>query len=213
MSKPPKAARSEPKASEDQRTRPGLIRRLGLLASALPAYARIGWWGLAAPRISEREPLIVHQAVVLGDAGVLLAERSELRGFELPGGEALPDETGEAAVAREVREETGVLVRVEGCVAEYVRTGFRPHRARIYRCHAVGGALRPSSETTRVGWFDPRALPDSLFPWCRGPLADALAATAPGSPLVRREHQGLGSVLTAIAIDLRTRLRDGSSGL
>jgi 8-oxo-dGTP diphosphatase len=207
MSKPPKAARREPKASEDQRIRPGLMRRLTLLASALPAYARIGWWGLAAPRLGEREPLVVHQAVVLGDAGVLLAERSELRGFELPGGEALPGETGEEAVAREVREETGVLVRVEGCVAEYERTGFRPHRARIYRCGAIGGAPRPSAETTRVAWFDPRALPESLFPWCRGPLADALAATAPATPLVRREHQGVASVLTAIGIDLRTRLR------
>ncbi|HVN40510.1 MAG TPA: NUDIX domain-containing protein [Myxococcota bacterium] len=177
------------------------------LLGALPSYARIGWWGLAAPRLTERETLVVHQAVVLSDAGVLLAERSELRGFELPGGEAQPGETGEAAVAREVREETGILVRVEGCVAEYQRTGFRPHRARIYLCRAVGGALRPSAETTRVAWFDPRALPDALFPWSRGPLADALAATAPAAPLVRREHQGLASVLTAVAIDLRTRLR------
>ena len=180
---------------------------MSLLASAIPAYARIGWWGLAAPRLTEREPLVVHQAVVLSDLGVLLAERSELRGFELPGGEAQPGESGEAAVAREVREETGVEVRVEGCVAEYERTGFRPHRARIYRCRAVGGAPRPSAETTRVAWFDPRALPDSVFPWCRGPLADALAATASGDPLVRHERQGLASVLAAIAIDLRSRLR------
>ncbi|HXK21179.1 MAG TPA: NUDIX domain-containing protein [Myxococcota bacterium] len=181
--------------------------RIRALLGALPSYVRIGWWGLAAPRLTEREPLVVHQAVVLGDAGVLLAERSELRGFELPGGEAQPGETGEAAVAREVREETGVEVSVEGCVAEYERTGFRPHRARIYRCRAIGGALRPSAETTRVAWFDPRVLPDSLFPWCRGPLADAVAPAKPGAPPVRREHQGLASVLAAIAIDLRSRLR------
>ena len=174
---------------------------------ALPSYLRIAWWGLAAPRLTEREPLVVHQAVVLGEAGVLLAERAELRGWELPGGEARAGESGEEAVAREVLEETGVVVRVERCVAEYARTGFRPHRACIYRCRAVGGAPRPSSETPRVAWFDRAALPDTLFPWCRGPLADALApATA---PLQRSEHQGVTAVLAALAIDLRTRLRGG----
>ncbi|HEX5068373.1 MAG TPA: NUDIX domain-containing protein [Myxococcota bacterium] len=181
-----------------------MSRALDLLG-ALPSYARIAWWGLVAPRVSERSELVVHQAVVLGPAGVLLAERAELRGFELPGGEARPGESGEAAVAREVREETGVAVEVEACVAEYARTGFRPHRARIYRCRAVGGAPRPSAETTRVAWFDPAALPDTLFPWARGPLADALAPG--GAPALRREHQGVSAVLAGLAIDLRTRLR------
>ena len=182
-----------------------MLHRLSLLASAFPSYARIAWWGLVAPRVSERSELVVHQAVVLGDAGVLLAERAELRGFELPGGEARPGESGEAAVVREVREETGVAVEVEACVAEYARSGFRPHRARIYRCRAVGGAPRPSPETTRVAWFDPAHLPDTLFPWCRGPLADALA---PGGALRQRsEHQGVAVVWAALAIDLRARLR------
>jgi len=179
--------------------------RVHALLGAVPSYARIAWWGLVAPRVSERSELVVHQAVVLGPAGVLLAERAELRGFELPGGEARPGESGEAAVAREVREETGVEVEVEACIAEYARTGFRPHRARIYRCRTVGGAPRPSVETTRVAWFDPAALPDTLFPWARGPLADALAPG--GAATLRREHQGVSAVLAGLAIDLRSRLR------
>jgi len=181
--------------------------RLRRLAAALPSYLRIAWWGLAAPRLTEREPLVVHQAVVIGESGVLLAERDELCGWELPGGAARAGETGEEAVAREVFEETGVSVRVEGCVADYARTGFRPHRARIYRCRAAGGEPRPSPETPRVAWFDPEALPDTLFPWCRGPLADALAPS--GATRQRTEHQGAGVVLAALAIDLRTRLRAG----
>jgi 8-oxo-dGTP diphosphatase len=170
----------------------------------VPSYARIAWWGLAAPRLVEREPLVVHQGVVFGDGGVLLALRSELQGWELPGGEARPGEPGELAVAREILEETGVTVRVEGCVAEYERTGFRPHLARIYRCRAQGGTPRPSSETRRAAWFAPDALPDTLFPWCRGPLRDALSA----SPVTvrRQEHQGVATVLAALGIDLRMRL-------
>jgi 8-oxo-dGTP pyrophosphatase MutT (NUDIX family) len=178
-----------------------LARRLALL---VPSYARLAWWGLAAPRIAENEPLVVHQAAVFGDEGVLLALRAELRGWELPGGNALPGEDGDHAVVREVREETGIEARVEACVAEYVRSGFRPHTARIYRCTAVGGHLRPSAETPRVGWFDPRHPPATLFPWFRGPLADAL--DSPPTPRLRHERQGLGAILAGMAIDLRTRL-------
>lgn len=175
------------------------------LLGALPSYARIAWWGLVAPRLSERGELVVHQGVVLGPAGVLLSERAELRGWELPGGEALPGESGEQAVAREVLEETGVEVRVEGLSGEYLRSGFRPHRARVYRCRAVAGTPRPSDETPRVAWFDPARPPAALFPWSRAPLADALAGAA--SPPTRAEHQGVATVWAALAIDLRARLR------
>ena len=182
----------------------GLPRRL---AAAVPSYARLAWWGLASPRLAEREPLVVHQAAVIGPEGLLLALRSELRGWELPGGSALPGEGGEHAAQREVMEETGVSVRVEGCVSEYVRTGFRPHTARIYRCVPIGGHPRPSPETARVAWFDPTALPTTLFPWFRGPIADALdPPPASSGPLVRRERQGAPAILAGMAIDLRMRL-------
>lgn len=179
--------------------------RARALLEAPLSYARIAWWGLVAPRLTERAELVVHQGVVLGPAGVLLAERAELRGFELPGGEALAGESGERAVAREVLEETGVEVRVEGLAGEYLRSGFRPHRARIYRCRYLAGEPRPSRETPRVAWFDPAQLPDALFPWSRAPLRDALADVAP--PPTRSEHQGVATVLEALAIDLRARLR------
>ncbi len=182
------------------------------LAAVLPSYARIAWWGLVPPRVSERVPLVVHQGFVCGPEGVLLSVRAELRGWELPGGSADPGESGEAAVAREVLEETGVAVSVEGLVAEYTRTGFRPHTARIYRCSltASAGRPRPSVETPRVRWFALDALPSTLFPWYRGPIADAMAG-AP-EPVTRREHQGVRAVLAGMAIDLRMRLSDDRAG-
>jgi len=179
--------------------------RLAALARALPDWARIAWFGLVAPRATERVPLVVHQAVALSGEGVLLTLRGDLRGWELPGGSAHPGESDEACVRREVREESGLLVEVEFLVGDYVRTGFRPHTARIWRCRATGGSLRPSDETLRAAWFDPAAPPHTLFPWYREPLADALARHP--APVLRREHLGPGAVLAGMRIDLRMRWR------
>ena len=53
-----------------------------------------------------------------------------------------------------------------------------------------------------VRWFHPEALPGTLFPWYRQPIADALADRR---DLVRYEHQGVGAICSAMAIDLRMR--------
>ena len=172
------------------------------LAAALPSYARVAWWGLVSPR-REPTPLVVLQAVIAGDRGVLLAMRAELRGWELPGGSPLPGESDETALRREVEEETGLTVEVEARVGDYHRSGFRPHTARIFRCRAIAGALRPSAESPAVAWFDPIALPHTLFPWFRGPLADALAELP--EPVEVRERQGWRHVVAGMAIDLAVR--------
>jgi len=177
---------------------------LGRLAGIPQSWARIAWFGLVAPRVSERAPLLVHQGVVLSPHGVLLALRADLRGWELPGGNAHPGEPEQAAVRREIREETGVLVEVEAHVGDWVRSGFRPHRARIWRCRAVGGRPAPSEETLEVAWFDPAALPATLLPWYREPLAEALARHP--AAVLRHERLGIGSVLAGMWIDLRMRI-------
>ena len=183
--------------------------RLAQLLAAAPAWARIAAFGLLAPRV-ERRALVVQQAVVLSEQGVLLALRGDLRGGELPGGNAHPGEPDEAALRREVREETGLRVEVEARVGDYVRTGFRPHVARVWRCRPVGGSLRPSAETPQVAWFDPAALPDTLFPWYREPLADALARRP--APVERCERLGVGAVWAGMRIDLRMRLSGDRAG-
>jgi ADP-ribose pyrophosphatase YjhB (NUDIX family) len=177
---------------------------VGRLAGIPTTWARIAWFGLVAPRVSERSPLLVHQGVVLSERGVLLAVRGDLRGWELPGGSAHPGEPERSAIGREILEETGVEVEVVAHVGDWVRSGFRPHVARIWRCRAVGGSPAPSAETLRVEWFDPAALPDTLFPWYREPLAVALARLP--APALRRERLGIASVLAGMRIDLRMRL-------
>ena len=187
---------------------PGFVRELG---GAFRSYVTIAWWGLAAPRLTEREPLVVLQGVVCDERGVLLAVRDDLRGWELPGGTLEAGERHREALRRELGEETGLEVEVLEHVGDYRRTGFRPHTAKIYRCRPVGGRLRPGAETRALRWFDPAALPDTLFPWYRGPLTDALGGC--DNPVERDEHQGLRDVLAGLRIDLRMRWSDDRAGL
>lgn len=179
----------------------GLLR----CAAALPQWGRIAFWGLLGAAV-ERGPLDIVQGVIESERGVLLAVRWELRGWELPGGNLEPGESDAEALRREIAEEVGVEVEVGELVGEYVRTGFRPHTARVYRCRIVTGAPRPSDEAHEIGWFPADAPPDELLVWCRQPLRDAAA----GGPSVRREEsQGLAQILDTMRIDLATRARGG----
>jgi len=90
-------------------------------------------------------------------------------------------------------------------VGDWVRTGFRPHTARVYLCRPRAGRLEASSETPRIGWFAVDALPEDLFPWYRDPLEVACAPRA--EAVAVRERQGLGAILAALRIDLANRWR------
>ncbi len=176
------------------------------LLRIVPDHTRTALWGFLGHRgPSGEKDRVVVQAVIQGDAGVLLTVRQDLRGWELPGGNLEPGESEEAALVREVLEETGLFVEIIDLVGEYHRTGFLPHRARVYRCRPLSGDLRPSDETPVVRWFAPEAVPSTLFPWYRGPLADGLSG-ATGVAL--HEHQGLGAIWDGFRIDLVMRWTD-----
>ncbi len=181
------------------------------LAAAVPRYVEIAWQGLVVPKLRRREPPLVCQAFVLSDRGLLLSVRSDLHGWERPGGNAHPGESDEEVLAREVREETGLQVEIESRVGDYRRTGFAAHTARVFACRVRGGVLRPSSETPVVRWFDPDDLPETLFPWYRAPIADGLARHP--RPVARQEHLGLASILAGMWIDVRMRWSDHRAGL
>ena len=177
------------------------LRAPWALLRAFFSYATIGV--TEGVQRGRRGPRRVVQAVVLRGDTVLLSERRTLRGWELPGGNAKPDEAPAEALRREVLEETGFEVRVGQRIGRYRRSGFVAHEAWVYRCEIEGGALCPSWETPRVAFFPTARLPASLFPWFRSPLEDALRGA---QDLEHAEHLGWGAVWAGMKIDLRTRL-------
>ncbi|HEX4453065.1 MAG TPA: NUDIX hydrolase [Kofleriaceae bacterium] len=102
----------------------------------------------AAPR-----PTVAVGAFVRDEAGrVLVVQRGAPPGaglWSVPGGKQEPGETLAQAVAREVREETGLVVEVGAlaCVVERIGDDF--HYVIVdYRARVVGGELRASSDAS-----------------------------------------------------------------
>jgi 8-oxo-dGTP diphosphatase len=107
-------------------------------------------------------PIIGVGAVVLDGDRVLLVKRGHepLKGhWSVPGGAVDVGELLQDAVAREVREETSLEVRV-GPVVEVLERIRRDSDGRVefhyvlvdYLCTPVGGALMPASDAEAAQW-------------------------------------------------------------
>jgi 8-oxo-dGTP diphosphatase len=111
--------------------------------------------------------------------------------WEFPGGKRRPGERGRACAAREVREETGLRVRVGGEVAR-VRHRY-PDRTvllRFFDAVPVGGRIRGSRS---LRWVTPAALRRLAVPPAnRGLVARLTSAGGAAADPPRRGASGPG---------------------
>ena len=111
---------------------------------------------MSPPAAPEKpQPVPCAGAVIRDDVGRLLLVR---RGhppaaglWSLPGGRIEPGESPAAAAAREVLEETGLVVRI-GRLLQTVDIWDGVYRVHDFAAVVVGGQLRPGDDAAEVRW-------------------------------------------------------------
>jgi len=121
----------------------------------------------------------VAAAVIERNGKVLIARRRKgeaMEGFwEFPGGKIEKDETPEECLARELREELGIEVRVVGfhCSSRF-RYGRGEIELRAYRAEIVAGSIKPVVHD-EIHWVRPKALLEYQLTGADIPVAEKLA--------------------------------------
>lgn len=125
-------------------------------------------WIAVLAQTALQPPLVAASAVIFDPAGrVLLSERTDGRGWNLPAGFVDRDEGPRGGIVREVKEETGLDVEVVQLVGVY--DWPRHHRgdtrhlvSHCFLCRIIGGSLIPTNEALQHGWFSPERLPTPM---------------------------------------------------
>jgi ADP-ribose pyrophosphatase YjhB (NUDIX family) len=124
---------------------------------------------------------VVAGALVVRDGALLMTRRAHNPGYglwDLPAGYMEADERLEEAAAREVREETGLEVRLGSQLGAY--SSGRGIVLVIFLAEETGGTLQLSAESLELDFFPPDALPPLAFPeTMAGVLADWHARADP----------------------------------
>jgi len=139
------------------------------------------------PDVSKATELRPSVAAVIrnDDGAVLLQRRSDNGLWGLPGGGVEIGESVSAAIVREVREETGLIVDVDRLVGVYSDPSFQVFRYRdgnvvhyintLMTCRIVEGTLQTCDESLELKFFDPARLPGDMLRTHRIRVEDAIA--------------------------------------
>lgn len=111
-------------------------------------------------------PKLICRAAVFDDDRILMVRETADGRWTLPGGWIDVGDSPAAATEREVFEETGFHVRAVKLAAVFDKRRHphppAAHHAYLmfFLCDLLGGEPTPSYETSEIGWFERRALPD-----------------------------------------------------
>ena len=131
-----------------------------------------------AAELGHITPKVGAQAAIFDQQGkILLVRRSDDGRWSLPCGWVELNESPQQALRRELREETGLAIRVLGIIEVYSRLPGdfgQPHTSchLVFHCARVSGRLGTSSEVLEAKFFDPA----KVRHWHREHRAQALRA-------------------------------------
>ena len=151
------------------------LGRRDVQGASRPACDRCDFVHFADPKLA------VVVLVQDQDGRLLYTKRNhdpQLGAWAWPGGWVDRGEVVEAAAVREVREETGLHVALDGLLGVFSRAG-QPAVLIAYGARVLGGRLEPGPEAEAVRFFALDALPPSAFPADREILAAWSARPGP----------------------------------
>lgn len=140
---------------------------------------RVNWWvlGWLHPRF-----MVSVVGVITNDAGQVLLLRHRFwngRAWGLPSGYARRDESLEAALAREIREETGLMIAAPALVA--ARRATPAAMEVVFRAAITTGVPRPQRrEILAASFVAPDAISALVPPRIVQLVRDALSRPTPG---------------------------------
>ena len=119
--------------------------------------------GYATPKVDVRGAVIQQGRILL------VREIEDLDRWTIPGGWADVNQSPTECVIWEVREESGLEVRVRKLAAVYDCAHYAhapPHPFHVYKiffiCDVVGGIPKPGLETSEVAFFAEKEIPTDL---------------------------------------------------
>jgi 8-oxo-dGTP diphosphatase len=126
-----------------------------------PTCPNCGW-------VHYEDPKVAAGVVVLDEDRILLVRRvmePHARKWSIPAGFVNAYEDPAAAAVRECREETGLLVELDG-LFDLLTGREHPRGADIllvYRARVTGGNLQAADDADQAAWFPLDALPELAF--------------------------------------------------
>lgn len=94
---------------------------------------------------------------------VLLVKRKDTPIWVLPGGGIEKGESPEAALIREIQEETALQIEILRKCAEYTPINRLARSTHVFICKIVSGEMALSSETNGIGFYPVINLPKTFF--------------------------------------------------
>lgn len=134
-----------------------------------------------------RHSVSVTGIVIRDDGRVLAIQRSDDNRWVPPGGVLELSETPAEGVAREVREETGVVVRAERLTGVY-KNMIRGVVTLAFRCSVIGGQEQTTNEARQVAWLTVDEAERNMVEARAIRVTDALAS---GNGPAVRVHDGM----------------------
>ena len=117
---------------------------------------------------------IACSAIIERGGEYLMARRRDIGWWNLPGGGLEAGETVDRGLAREVREEIGVEIRIVRLVGVY----SKPQKQEVvltFLCKLADDTPPTTSdEISEIGWFTPDTLPEQTLPKHRQRVLDAV---------------------------------------